>query len=97
MKSDWFSKHIDPDVPHYQENVLRIAPEEARALLLLDNAPAHPDAEKLVSADGRRRTMFLPPNTISILQPIDLRVIVSCKWFYQWQYLDEVWVVIEEE
>ena len=83
---------------HYQENVLRIAHEEVKALLLLlDNAPAQPDAEKFVGADVNICTMFLQPNTTSIIQPIDLRVIVSCKWFYQWKYLDEVLVVIEEE
>ena len=77
--------------------MLRIAPEEAKALLLLDNAPAHPDAEQLVCADGKIRTMFLPPNANTIIQPMDLGVIVSCKLFYQRKYLDEVIVVIEEE
>ena len=76
--------------------MLRIAPEEAKALLLLDNAPAHPDAEKLVSVDGKIQTMFFPPNTTSIIQPMDLGVIVSCKRFYQWKYLDED-LVDEEE
>ena len=82
---------------HHQENVLSIAPEEAKALLLLDNAPANPDAEKLVSADGKLCTMFLPLNTTSIIQPMDLSVIASCKRFYQRKYLDEVLVAIEEE
>ena len=81
----------------YQNNVLRIAPEEVKALRLLDKAPAHTDEEKLVSADGKRRTMFLPPNTTSIIQPMDLGVIVSCKRLYQRKYLDEVLVVIEEK
>ena len=82
---------------YYQENVLRIAPEEGKALLLLVNPPAHPDAEKLVIADGKFRTMFLPPNTTSIIQPMDLGVIVSCTRFYQQKYQDEVLVVTEEE
>ena len=40
------------EVRHSQENLLRIAPKEAKANLPIDNAPAHSDAEKLVSADG---------------------------------------------
>ena len=40
--SDWFFKHYAPEVRYYQENVLRIASEEAKALPL-DNAPDHPD------------------------------------------------------
>ena len=43
--SYWFSKHFVPEVRHYQVNVLGIAPEDARALLLLDNAQVQPDAE----------------------------------------------------
>lgn len=39
-------------------------------LHVLDNAPAHPSTEKLVSADGKVTALFLPPNTTSILQPI---------------------------
>ena len=77
--------------------MLRIAPEEAKDLLLLENAPAQPDAKKLVSADSKIHMMFLPLNTTSIIQPMYLGVIVSCKRFYQQEYLDEVLVVIEEE
>ena len=56
--------------------MLRIAPEEVRALPL-DNIPAHSDAEKLVSADGKIQTTFLSPNTTSIIQPMDFGVIVA--------------------
>ena len=73
-----------------------IAPEEVKGLLLLDDVPAHPDKEKHVSADEKICTMFLPPNTTSIIQPMDLGEIVSCKGFHQ-QKLGEVLVVIEEE
>ena len=45
----------------YQEDVLHIPPDEVKAILLLDNAPAHPHADKLVSRDGRIRVVFLPP------------------------------------
>ena len=76
--------------------MLRIAPQEDKTLLL-DNAPAHQDAEKLVSADGKLCTMFLRPITTSIIHPMDLLVIVSCKRFYQRKYLDEVLMVVRKE
>ena len=85
--TDWFLKHFFPEVRHYQENVLRILPEEAKDLLLV-NAPAHPDADKLVSADGKIRSMLLPPSKTSIMQTMDIGVIVSCKkgniWMTSW-------------
>ena len=81
--SGWFFKHFVPEVRHCQENVLCIAPLDVKALLLLDNAPAHPDAEQLICVDGKICTMFLPPETTSIIQPMDLGVIVSFKRFYQ--------------
>ena len=40
---------------------------EYKLLLLLDNAPAHPSVEILQSKDGRVNTIFLPPNTTSII------------------------------
>ena len=92
----WFFENFVPEVRHYQENVLRIVLEEVKALLL-DNTPAHPDAVKHVSDDGEIRTMVLPPKTTSIMQPMNLGVIASCKRFYLQKYLDEVLVVIEEK
>ena len=41
---------------------LKTAPENVKALLILDNAPAHPSESVLVSDDGHIRVMFLPPN-----------------------------------
>lgn len=95
--SDWFFKHFIPEVRHFQEHTLHIPPEDVKALLLLDNAPAHPNAEKLVSSDGKIRVMFLPPNTTSLIQPMDQGVIVSCKRYYQRKYIEEVMVILEDE
>ena len=58
---DWFFNHFVLEVRQYQEDVLHIAPEDVKAVLLLDNAPAHPHADKLISQDGRIRAVFLPP------------------------------------
>ena len=95
--SDWFYKHFVPEVRRYQENVLKFHPDDVKALLLLYNAPAHPSADKLVSADGRIRVMYLPANTTSLIQPMDQDVISACKRRYQRRYLNEVIVVIKNE
>ena len=49
---DWFFKHFVPEVRNYQEKVLGIPPNEVRALLLLENAPAHPCEDTLKTDDG---------------------------------------------
>ena len=81
----------------YQEDVLHIPPDEVKAILLLDNAPAHPHADKLVSRDGRIRVVFLPPNTTSLIQPMDQGVVMATKRIYTRKHLDEVLVVIPDE
>ena len=82
---------------HYQEDVLHIPPDEVKAILLLDNAPAHPHADKFVSQDGRVKAVFLPSNTTALIQPMDQGVIMTTKRIYTRKYLDEVLVVIPDE
>ena len=92
-----FFNHFIPEVRRYQEDVLHIPPDEVKAILLLDNAPAHPHADKLVSRDGRIKIVFLPPNTTTLIQPMEQRVVMEAKRLYTRMYLDEVLVVIPEE
>lgn len=40
-----------------------------KAILVLDNAPSHPDASKL--QDGDIKVVYLPPNVTAIAQPMD--------------------------
>ena len=94
---DWFFNHFIPEERRYQEEVLHIPNEGVKAILLLDNAPAHPHADKLVSHDERIKVVFLPPNTTALIQPMDQGVIMVCKRWYMRKYLDEVLVVIPEE
>ena len=49
--------------------------ERRKIVLLVDNCPAHPFIDNLVSTE----LMFLPPNTTSKLQPMDQDVIRSLK------------------
>lgn len=63
-------------------------------LLLLDNAPAHPSTEKLVSADRKVTTLFFPPNTTSILQPMGQGILEALKRRYKKQLLQHL--IIED-
>nr|XP_045590294.1 tigger transposable element-derived protein 7-like [Procambarus clarkii] len=65
---DWFQNHFCKEVKKQQINMCRIHPTEVKAMLLTDNAPAHPTA-KLRSLDGKITCMALPPNTTSVIQP----------------------------
>ncbi|XP_069193056.1 tigger transposable element-derived protein 7-like [Procambarus clarkii] len=67
---DWFQNHFCKEAKKHQINMCRIHPAEVKAMLLTDNAPAHPIA-KLTSPDGKITCMALPPNTTSVIQPMD--------------------------
>lgn len=75
----WFFEKFIPQVKIYlQENNL-----PPKAVLLLDNAPAHPDAEQLKSEDGNIFVAYFPPNVTSIAQPMDQGVIETMKRLYR--------------
>lgn len=77
--SEWFNDRFLPAVRKFCRE--KSLPE--KALLLLDNAPSHPSSASLQSADGKIKTMFLPPNTTAIIQPMDQGVLESCKRRYK--------------
>ena len=54
-----------------------------KALLLLYNAPSHPDVSTLVSQDGNIKCMYLPPNTTALFQPMDQGVLEAMKRRYR--------------
>ena len=61
--SNCFHNQFVPAVSKYQkERGLTV-----KALLLLDNAPSHPDVSTLVSQDGNIKGMYLPPNTTALI------------------------------
>ena len=73
--SDWFHHHFLPAVKkHLTDRGLSV-----KALLLLDNAPAHPEATTLMSSDKSITAMFLPPNTTALIQPMDRGVLEAMK------------------
>ncbi|XP_051784390.1 tigger transposable element-derived protein 1-like [Erpetoichthys calabaricus] len=70
---EWVNLVFGPDVKKYlQENNLPL-----QALLVLDNAPAHPpNLEDDILEEFRFiNVLYLPPNTTPILQPMDQQVI----------------------
>ena len=76
---DWFHKSFVPAIRKH----LRKKNLETKALLLLDNCPAHPPSEFLVSRDGKIRVHYLPINTTSKIQPLDQGIIKNFKTNYR--------------
>ncbi|KAJ8934737.1 hypothetical protein NQ314_013219 [Rhamnusium bicolor] len=82
--SEWFHSEFVPDVRRKLKQ-LNLSPT---ALLILDNAPGHPD--ELISDDNKISVMFLPANCTPILQPMDQHVIQAVKLFYRKKLLKTI-------
>ena len=73
---EWFHEQFVPAVKKFsKENDL-----QPRALLVLDNATAHPPEEELINGDIK--AIFLPPNVTPLLQPMDQQVLQNMKCVY---------------
>ena len=88
----WFHEEFVPSVKKHLTN-RGLAP---KALLLLDNAPSHPDITKLVSHDKQISAMFLPANTTSLIQPMDQGVLENLKKRYKKSLLRKLIMADEE-
>jgi hypothetical protein len=66
---------------------------EQKAVLILDNAPCHPVILK--SEDNMINCLFLPPNTTSLIQPMDQCVISALKRAYRRQLIHDMLLDIE--
>lgn len=70
---EWFAKCFVPEVKSYLEK----KKQPFKALLIIDNAPGHPLIEH-----PNVNIIFLPPNTTSIIQPMDQGIIATFKMYY---------------
>lgn len=82
--TQWFFESFIPQVKKYQ--IKNNFPK--KALLILDNAKCH--GEPLISECGQYKTMFLPPNCTSIIQPMDQNAIRLTKLYYKKDLLCEL-------
>ncbi|XP_048255252.1 jerky protein homolog-like [Haliotis rufescens] len=76
---DWFFHKFVPAVRDH----LRSRNLEEKAILLLDNCPAHPPASTLQSHYGLIKAFLLPKNTTSLIQPLDQGIIKAYKAHYR--------------
>lgn len=83
--TEWFHVIFVPSV----QDDLKKKNLPQKAILLLDNAGAHPN-DSLMSKDGNITVFFLPPNTTSLLQPMDQGVIETFKRLYRKKFLREL-------
>ena len=72
----------------------RLLKSNQNILLLMDNAGCQP--EELVSKFSNIKIIFLPANTTSTLQPLDLGIIQAFKMYYRKHFLSYVVSKIEE-
>ena len=77
---DYYVNFLLPELRKYceKENI------PFKILLLVDNAPSHPD---LSDIDPNVKMLFLPPNTTSLIQPMDMGVISILKTNYKYLLL----------
>nr|XP_033812893.1 jerky protein-like [Geotrypetes seraphini] len=83
---DWFHQHFVPEVTEH----CRAAGlgENPKALLVLDNCPAHPPADLLRS--NNISAVYLPPNVTSLLQPCDQGILRALKIKYKHFFLHKM-------
>jgi len=72
----WFNHHFVPEATAYLKSI----GEQAYGVLYVDNAGPH--GTRVISPDHAFVVVFLPPNTTSIIQPMDQHVIYSTKRKY---------------
>lgn len=76
---EWFNQNFVPEAKEHQRRIgLK---NNCKILLLLDNCPAHPDVNAMISENVIVK--YLPPNCTSLIQPMDQGVIRSFKCHYR--------------
>ena len=75
-KKSWMDSQTFEEWVHKLDQTFPV--EGKKIALLIDNCPAHPSVPDLTNV----QLVFLPPNTSSVLQPMDQGVITSLKAYY---------------
>ena len=76
QKKSWIDSQIFEESVHKLDQTFRM--EGRKIALLIDICPAHPSVSHLTNV----QLVFLPPNTTSVLQPMNQGVIRSLKAHY---------------
>ncbi|XP_069170915.1 jerky protein homolog-like [Procambarus clarkii] len=76
---EWFNKNFVPEVKEHLKSVG--LPQNSKVVLLLDNSSTHPRGDELIN--GNIIGTFLPPNTTSVIQPMDQGIIKNLKHHYK--------------
>ena len=92
QKKAWMTGEILHDLMTHINRQLRA--KGRSVLLLMDNAGCHP--ENLAQKYTNIKIVFLPPNTTSVLQPLDLGIIQNFKTYYRKYLFRYVVAKIEE-
>lgn len=74
MFEDWFQNIFAKETETY----MKIKNLDFKIMLVIDNAPCHPKNLKHPNIE----VVFLPPNTTSLLQPLDQGIIATFKSYY---------------
>ncbi|XP_037783522.1 tigger transposable element-derived protein 6-like [Penaeus monodon] len=91
QKKSWMSSEIFEEWVRKVDRKFRV--DGRKIALIIDNCPAHPTLSNLTNV----QLVFLPPNTTSILQPMDQGVIRSLKAYYRGKVVRLISRALEEK
>lgn len=78
---EWFQKNFIPEVRAHGEKIG--LSNDCKIVLLVDNCRAHPE----IVTQNNVSVHFLPPNTTSLIQPMDQGIIRSMKCHYRFEFM----------
>lgn len=76
------------------EQFLKLKNLPRQAVLILDNASTHPDAQYI--QDKEIKAIHLPPNVTSLIQPMGQGVLAALKKRYRRKLLSSLMLAVEE-
>ena len=94
QKKSWMDGELLHTILGKINNKLIAHHNNRKILLLLDNAGCHPS--NIVEKYSNIKVVFLPPNTTSELQPLDLGIIQTFKTYYRKLFMHYIITKIDE-